>query len=61
MSGILGLRGIEVFYNEFIIVTVLLVCIVGDEIVNMVLMCGFSFGVKKSKLILPFIIADLVL
>ena len=34
------------FYNEFLIVNGLLVCIVGDKIVNMVLMCGFSFRVK---------------
>ena len=61
VSGIFGLRGIEVFYNKFVVVTVLLVCIVGDEIVNVVLMCGFSFGVKESKLILPYIIAGLVL
>ena len=61
VSSILDLRGIEVFYNEFVIVIVLLVCIVSDEIVNMVLMCGFSFGVKEFKLILPFIVAAMVL
>ena len=61
MSGILSLQSIEVFYNEFVIVTVLLVCIVGDEIVNIVLICGFFFGVKESKLILPFIVAGMVL
>ena len=61
MSGILGLQGIEVFYNKFVIVAVLLVCIVDDEIVNVVLVCGFSFGMKESELILPFIIAGLVL
>ena len=61
VSSILDLRRIEVFYNEFVIVIILLVCIVGDEIVNMVLMCGFSFGVKEGKLILPFILAGMVL
>ena len=61
VPSILDLQGIEVFYNEFVIVIVLLVCIVGDEIVNMVLMCGFSFGVKEGKLILPFIVAGMVL
>ena len=49
------------FYDEFVIVIVLLVCIVGDEIVNVVLVCGFSFGMKESELILPFIIVGLVL
>ena len=57
VSSILDLQGLEVFYNEFVILIVLLVYIVGDEIVNMVLMCGFSFGVKEGKLILPFIVA----
>ena len=61
VSGIFGLRGIEVFYSEFVIVIVLLVCIVGYEIVNVVLVGGFSFGVKESELILPFIIVGLVL
>ena len=49
------------FYDEFVIVIVLLVCIVGYEIVNVVLVCGFSFGMKESELILPFIILGLVL
>ena len=40
---------------------VLLICIVDDEIVNMVLECGFSFEVKEFKLILPFIVAAMVL
>ena len=30
VSGILGLRGVELFCNEFVIVIVLLVCVVGD-------------------------------
>ena len=61
VSRVFNLRGIEVFFNELVIVIVLLVCIVGDEIVNMVLMCGSSFGVKEFKLILPFIVAGMVL
>ena len=59
--SMLDLQGIEVFYNELVIVIVLLVCIVGNEIVNMVLMYHFSFGVKEFKLILPFIVAAMVL
>ena len=47
--------------NEFVIVVVLLVCIVGDEVVNMMLVCGFSPGVKESKLVLPFVVVSLIL
>ena len=36
LSGILDLWKVKVFHNEFVIVVVLLVCIVGDKIVNMV-------------------------
>ena len=61
MSGILDLWGIKVFHNEFVIVIVLLVCIVGDKTVNMVLVCGLSFRVKEDKLILPFVVASMVL
>ena len=61
VSGILGLRGVEVFCNEFVIMIVLLVCVVGDEVVDVVLTCGFSFGVKESKLVLLFIIAGMIL
>ena len=61
MLGIFGLRGVEVFCNEFVIVIVSLVCVVGDEVVDMVLMCGFSFGIKESKLVLPFIVAGMIL
>ena len=48
------------FYNKFVIVAILLVGIVGNEVANVVLMCSFSFWVEEGKLILPFIIANLV-
>ena len=61
VSSIPDLWGIKVFHNEFVIVIVLLVCIVGDKIVNMVLVCGLLFRVKEDKLILPFVVANMVL
>ena len=60
VSGVLGLRRVEVICDEFVIMFILLVCVVCDEIVDMVLMCGFSFGVKKSKLVLPFIVVGMI-
>ena len=60
MSGVFSLWGCEVFCNEVVVVVVLLICIICDEVVNVVLMCEFSFGVKEFKLILPFIVAAMV-
>ena len=55
MSSVFSLWGCEVFCNEFVVVVVLLICIVCDEVVNVVLVSGFSFGVKEFKLILPLL------
>ena len=61
ISTVFSLWRCEVFCNEFLVVIVLLICIVCDEVVNVMLVCGFSFGMKEFKLILPFIVAVVVL